>query len=140
MRRSSFKPGHHLALNLTRHPKRWPPTKCIFCGSADKLTAEHLYSRWTRRFVPRTMKKFQRLMATSFRDRSDFALTYIPGDVRDWSVRCVCEKKCNNGWMRRLENSARPIMVPLIQGHRSRVLPAHQRIIATRAAMKGYGR
>src|SRR6266496_3328492 len=135
MRRSSFKPGSHLAINATRHPKRWPPTKCIFCGSADELTEEHLYSRWTRRFVPRDMRQFRRLASTSFFDKSYFSITRKPGDIRDWSVSCVCTA-CNNGWMRRLENRARPIMIPLIMGGRIRLLPQQQKTLAGWAAMK----
>jgi hypothetical protein len=59
-----------------------------------------------------------------------------PGDVRDWQVLCVCAG-CNNGWMRqRVDESARPVMIPLMQGHRIRLSPQQQRAIATWAAMK----
>jgi hypothetical protein len=79
-------------------------TKCIFCGidpartPEGHLTQEHVYSRWIRRFVPRTMKTFKSLRATAYPDHIDFVLIARPGDVRDWQVLCVCSG-CNNGWM-----------------------------------------
>jgi hypothetical protein len=100
------------------------------------LTREHVYSNWTRRFVPRTMKTFRSLRATAHADRTDFVLVNRPGDVRDWQVLCVCAA-CNNGWMRRqIDDRARPIMIPLIKGEPVRLSPDQQRIIATWAAMK----
>jgi len=124
-------------------PKPWKQTtKCIFCGvegaatPQGKLTREHVYSNWTRRFVPRTMKKFRSLRATSFANRTDFVFVQSPGDVRDWQVLCVCEA-CNNGWMRScVDERARHVMIPLITGQRVRLSPIQQQIIATWAAMK----
>jgi hypothetical protein len=74
-------------------PRPWKPTsKCIFCGvdaaqtPEGALTREHVYSNWTRRFVPRTMKNYRSLRATAHLDRTDFVLVKRPGDVRDWQV------------------------------------------------------
>jgi hypothetical protein len=124
-------------------PLPWKQTsKCIFCGvhaaqtPEGALTREHVYSNWTRRFVPRTMKNYRSLRATAHPDRTDFVLVKRPGDVRDWQVPCVCAA-CNNGWMRQqIDNRARPIMIPLIKGQQLRLSPDQQRIVATWAAMK----
>jgi hypothetical protein len=100
------------------------------------LTQEHVYSRWTRRFVPRTLKSYKSLRATSYPDRTDFVFVKRPGDVRNWQVLCVCAG-CNNGWMRqRVDEAARPLLISLIQGHQIRLTPQQQRTIATWAAMK----
>jgi hypothetical protein len=116
--------------------------KCIFCGveasqtPEGALTREHVYSNWTRRFVPRTMTMFRSLRATAHPDRTDFVFVKRPGDVRHWQVLCVCAA-CNNGWMRQqIENRARPIMILLIKGQHVRLSPDQQKIIATWAAMK----
>ena len=124
-------------------PRPWKQTtNCIFCGveasqtPEGALTNEHVYSNWTRRFVPRTTKMFRSLRATAHPDRTDFIFAKRPGDVRDWQVLCVCAA-CNNGWMRQnIDDRARPIMIPLIQGQRVRLSQDQQRIIATWAAMK----
>jgi hypothetical protein len=112
------------------------PTKCVFCGSTGPLTKEHVYSDWTRRFVPRTMKNFKSLRATAHLDRTDFVLVKRPGDVRNWQVKCVCGSICNNGWMRCLDERARPIMIPIITGKSTRINQDQQRILAAWATMK----
>ena len=38
--------------------------------------------------------------------------------------------------MKKIEDQARPIMIPLIVGHESRIYPADQAIIATWAVLK----
>jgi hypothetical protein len=125
-------------------PQPWrQTTKCIFCGIEGvatpqrKLTHEHVYSNWTRRFVPRTLQKFRSLRATTYAgDRTEFVFVNQPGDVRNWQVLCVCEG-CNNGWMRQsVDERARPILIPLITGQQIRLLPAQQKIVAAWAAMK----
>lgn len=124
-------------------PRPWTQTtKCIFCGveasrtPEGTLTKEHVYSNWTRRFVPRTMKTFKSLRATAHPDRTEFVFVKRPGDVRDWQVQCVCAA-CNNGWMRQqVDERARPIMIPLIQGQQVRLSQDQQGIIAAWAAMK----
>ena len=135
-------PRRWAGLDLHR-PRPWKQTtKCIFCGveaartPEGALTREHVYSKWTRRFVPRTLKIFRSLRATAHPDRTDFVFVKRPGDVRDWQVLCVC-KACNNGWMRQqIDDRVRPIMIPLMKGQQVRLSPDQQRIIATWATMK----
>ena len=59
------------------------------------------------------------------------------GTYEDRQIRCVCERTCNNGWMRKaVEDRARPILLPLIKGDLVRITPAQQELIATWATMK----
>jgi hypothetical protein len=61
------------------------------------------------------------------------------GDIHDMQVKCVCgggSNSCNNGWMRRLENSAKPVLVPLMNGEAMRLSIEQQRIVAGWAALK----
>ena len=93
-------------------------------------------SNWTRRFVPRTLKKYKSLRATAHSDHTDFIFVHRPGDIRDWQVLCVCAA-CNNGWMRQqIDEPARSTMIPLIKGQQVRLSRSQQQIIATWAAMK----
>jgi hypothetical protein len=83
------------------------------------------------------MTKYRKLEATVYLDKSDVSYIKRAGDIRDFQVKCVCEKRCNNGWMRRkIENVARPIMIPLITGQDTRLLPNHQAIVARWAVLK----
>jgi len=122
-------------------------TKCIFCGSSGPLTLEHVYSKWTHRFLPpRAMKNYSAMHVNSTVLKSDRTLVIRPGDIRDWQIACVCggsKNTCNNGWMReKIEEIARPIMAPLIEGNgflrgeTTLIHPAQQRIIANWAVLK----
>ncbi len=118
-----------------------PITKCIFCGSPN-LTREHVFSRWTHKFLePRQKARALGHIGRQYPDpsRSHAEIVKLPGQVRDWKVTCVCggtHLTCNNGWMRRIEDSARPILIPLINGDDTRVYPQDQAIIAAWAVLK----
>lgn len=44
-------------------------------------------------------------------------------------LKCVCEKTCNNGWMRKLEDRARPILSPMIKDKSVKLTGAQQRTL-----------
>jgi len=117
-----------------------PPaiTKCIFCGAGPPLTQEHVFSRWTHRYLPKgRIGKYQSVRGVRNPSDSEHHVINRPGDIRDWQIRCVCERTCNNGWMRKaVEDRARPILLPLIKGDSVRITPAQQELIATWATMK----
>lgn len=46
------------------------------------------------------------------------------------------EDSCNNGWMRSIENMAKPIMTDLILGRETRLFPKDHEIVATWAILK----
>jgi hypothetical protein len=110
--------------------------KCIFCGFVGKLTFEHIWSRWTHKYIPRQMRFYQALSAISQPDQTDFKIFRRMGDIIDWKVRCVCEQ-CNNGWMRRdIEEPAMPVVTALIEGRSMRLTPEEQAIVASWATLK----
>jgi hypothetical protein len=111
------------------------PTKCVFCGSPD-VTGEHIFSKWTHKFLsPRGKAKASFEFGRWYHDRSDTTIGKLPGQMRDWKVKCVCGS-CNNGWMRRIENRARPLIIPLIKGDDTRLSPSDQSIIASWCILK----
>ena len=69
----------------------------------------------------------------------DAHLRKLRGNVRDWQIACVCggtHLDCNAGWMKRLEDQARPILIPLIKGERTRLSPSDQATLAAWASLK----
>lgn len=82
------------------------------------------------------MKKYPTLVSTQFHDRSDFQIRKRTGDPRDWQIQCVCGKRCNNGWMRTLDEKAAPLLTPILTGQSVRISPAQQATIAAWAVMK----
>lgn len=101
------------------------------------MTKEHVWPRWSHRYLPKGKKRWFAMRATEHRDRTDFRIRKYAGDPLDWTVKCV-DERCNNGWMRELEDCVRPIMLPLIIGNQSpRFLGAtQQRILSSWIALK----
>jgi hypothetical protein len=58
----------------------------------------------------------------------------ISGDPKSRKLRIVCGK-CNNGWMSELQNTTKPILVPLMQGQQIILSEQRQRLLATWVAM-----
>jgi len=116
-----------------------PTKKCIFCGSPN-LTKEHIFSRWTHRYMPpRAKGRVLSQVGTLYPDKDARRLVKLPGQVRDWQIKCVCggnDSTCNNGWMRKIEDRAKPILVPLIQGKPTRLSEEAQATIASWAVLK----
>ncbi len=126
-------------------PRHGPPVplkplkeikSCIFCGG-QPVNREHVWSHWSHRYLPKGKKKWFAFHGTEYPDRTDIEIVKHPGDPHDWQVACV-DESCNNGWMRELENAARPILIPLIQGDETpRFLGKKERsIIAAWIALK----
>jgi len=99
-------------------------TTCVFCGSSDTLTGEHVLGDWLSKIgldldpVPHGAGWLNRLgrdlgVRPPFRQK----------------VRDVCGG-CNHGWMSRLEGIAQRVLTPLILGQTGRVEAADQGAIA----------
>jgi len=89
--------------------------------------------------APRKRGRVISQVGTVYHDRDERRLVKLPGQVRDWQVKCVCggtHLTCNGGWMRQIEEEAKPILVPLIQGKQKDLAASDQIIIATWAVLK----
>jgi hypothetical protein len=95
---------------------------CLFCG-ARAGSREHLWPDWLNNVLP---------------DYTD--TTYTLGGQRgtqSWSskkpathkIGAVCTD-CNTGWLSRLETAAKPLLTPLITGHKQRLNAEAELIIA----------
>src|SRR5213593_3811716 len=87
--------------------------ECIFCGSSDELTREHIWSDWVRKLVPSDKPEmhFHRFGPIGSEQERSY-----PKRPYRWRLRVVC-KTCNNGWMSRIDDAAKPIAEPMILGH-----------------------
>jgi hypothetical protein len=107
-------------------------TSCVFCG-ATPTNSEDVIPRWLVRFlrlVPPATRRFGR----TFADRTDLggAGAQSVAGIGVGKVRAVCEDACNNGWMKRLEDQAKPILQDLLLKEDPRTLDLEsQEILAT---------
>jgi hypothetical protein len=110
--------------------------KCIFCKSDATVTAEHILSRRFHGIIRQTEKSFRVLRSVEFPTYSEYEQGKFNSDPRHWKIKCVCEKNCNNEWMRRLEERLDLILVSLFTGKEMRIAPSDLADIATWAVMK----
>jgi len=92
---------------------------CIFCGRNDgqahRLSSEDIWPNWLTQFVPRDLESYQSASILVNRDGHEKSERKIDGDPKSRRVKVVC-KKCNNGWMSRLQEKAKDVLLPLIIG------------------------
>jgi hypothetical protein len=89
--------------------------------------------------APRKLGRVTSRIGTVYKDRDELRDTKLPGQVRDWQIRCVCggtHLTCNGGWMRRIEDNTKPVLTKLILGDQIDLHPSEQRLIATWAVLK----
>ena len=114
--------------------KARPPKRCIFCGIKAKLTREHIWADWLKAYIARDMVKHSRAKAIIHKTHTDGGVRYQAGDPRSRRVECVCGP-CNNGWMSRLQEKAKPLLLPLIRGEAATLDLGAQQTIAAWIAM-----
>lgn len=88
---------------------------CVFCG-ATPTNNEDVIPRWLVRFL-RVIPPATRRMGRSFADRTDLgsAKAQAIAGIGVGKVKAVCKDTCNNGWMKRLEDRAKPILQPMMK-------------------------
>lgn len=110
------------------------PNRCIFCGSQYQITKEHVFPVWLRDIFRRGPTDTHTF---GFHDENPItpgASTVArrrsgQGQVGSKKIRKVC-RQCNNGWLSRLEDDARPILYDLVYGNSRQLSPLDQRILS----------
>jgi hypothetical protein len=90
--------------------------KCMFCEKAE-VSDEHLWSEWLHPHLPRFPEnKRVRAVRISARGRI-FPENRQERTGEPWTIisRAVCTS-CNNGWMSRIDEVTKPLMLPLVKG------------------------
>lgn len=122
------------------------PKRCIFCQKKAKLTKEDFFPQWFRELYPAPEEsRNARLNAEVCwyeRDESTGELVVVvapaklarPGDLADQTLRVVCAA-CNNGWMSRLQQAAKPHLMSYIDGKWPPFSRLDRKIISSWATM-----
>jgi hypothetical protein len=89
--------------------------------------------------LPRAKGKTLSYRGMEYPNHIESQIVKMPGQPRDWQIKCVCggtHLTCNGGWMKAIEDKARPILIPLITGRSTRLSYNDQIMIATWATLK----
>jgi hypothetical protein len=104
---------------------------CEFCGRAfgpkRQRSAEHAWAKWIGEVLPVQGEPFRHTVRAASDNR---VLAQWSAREIDAVARRVCAA-CNGGWMSRLEESARPILMPLVLGRGCVITRSNQRTLAT---------
>lgn len=105
------------------------------------MSREHIWSEWTYQFVPKTPNGTHvKFAADTFPHNPRLVESYnsktYQGDVNTIKLNVVCETKCNTGWMSKLEERAKPILIPLLLGEPTVLTKDRQTVLAAWSAMK----
>ena len=118
-----------------RKPK--PPGTCIFCGRTG-LSKEHIWSDWLKELIPRntTHGEWSEGFEYDFEEKKFTGMRPLmemtrQGCMTHCKIRNVCEAHCNNGWMGRAVEAAKPIASNLITGQMCKVDEGGVRSLAT---------
>jgi hypothetical protein len=110
-----------------------PPSRCIFCDGLG-LTKEHMWANWLRSYIPREMEEHRIGSALVWPTESKETVERRTGDPHSRKIRCVC-RACNNGWMSRLQQDAKPYFIPLLTGQSTALHKRAQTLLAGWTAM-----
>jgi hypothetical protein len=100
------------------------------------MSYEHVWGQWILPYVRADMKKHHFYAERINRpgEPNTASATLRAGDPMRSKARVVC-KTCNNGWMSLIQERAKPIMIPLIEGKPTALSHHAQTIVATWCAM-----
>ena len=97
---------------MTKRKKK-PPGKCVFCNSQGSLTKEHIFPDWLAQYFPKSHGFTDHLTKSPSRGIVKGRLNR-PGAVHSKKLRVVCAE-CNNGWMSRMQEDAKPYLLRMAQ-------------------------
>ena len=117
-----------------------PAARCGFCPNPAN-SREHIFPKWLRPYVPKLdhnahMASFTGLVPTlggllEWRKRGKL---HRPGSPYSQRLRVVCIK-CNTGWMAKLQERVKPILVPFLEDQWPDVPPPDHAALAAWATM-----
>jgi hypothetical protein len=129
---------------MTKNPRRAQlkgPKHCIFCdriaGTRDPETDEnismskqHLWPEWMHTPFPKTQNYHYHANTEWTSEGRQRTVTRENGDLKAKKLRIICERNCNNGWIRKLEELTSPYLLPLMRGERIDLSPEQQNGLA----------
>lgn len=110
-----------------------PSNECIFCGGRP-LSKEHVWDNWMKQYIPRDLPTTETYSAIVHQTHKESKAYSQPGDPHSRRLRVVCEP-CNSGWMSRLQERAKPLLIPLIKGDSTTLDLETQHVVSAWAAL-----
>jgi hypothetical protein len=101
------------------------------------MSNEHVWGKWLRPYVRADMKKHHSYAERIHRpgEPNTASTALRAGDpVHNSKVRVVC-KECNSGWLSVIQERAKPILIPIIQGKPATLGAEAQQIVSNWCAM-----
>lgn len=108
------------------------PRSCIFCGG-QPTENEHVWPEWLKRFAGNLPASTHQ--RTLEHEGQEALVNEFPLPPFDLQANIVC-KKCNGGWMSRLEDDAKDLLLPMLRVHGRDLHQGGQKTLATWALMK----
>jgi hypothetical protein len=118
---------------MPKHANLKPPGRCIFCGALG-VTQEHMWANWLRSYIPRELKRHATSVEKVHPRNTEQNIQTRTGDPHSRRIKCVC-RACNNGWMSRLQENAKPFLVPMLEGNAITLRRLGQTTLAAWVAM-----
>lgn len=111
-----------------------PAGKCVFCREQRKLTKSHIWPEWIESILPQKATHHEHIVGqvSTFEPKMDFPALWRKtkeGHVATRRPRNTCYG-CNGGWMRTIEEAAKPLMPSLLLGQQHRLNAAERRALA----------
>lgn len=97
---------------------------CVFCLRPAKMTSEHVWGDWLKSYIPRIANKhtLHRQLIGRLGTRAASTLDIRAGSSPiHSSVRVVCEQ-CNTDWLSKIQQEAKPHLLPLVQGQTNHLI------------------
>ncbi|MDA8208038.1 MAG: hypothetical protein M0Z92_03500 [Actinomycetota bacterium] len=109
---------------------------CIFCGTYENPSGEHLFSDWFNEIFPQDS-------VVSTHSRCDVDNPDSNFGPRTWTAHQIANKEiynvcvtCNTGWMSSIDGSTKPILVRMFGDQRAQITPAEQELLAAWTLLK----
>ena len=109
--------------------------RCIFCGTSENPSGEHLFSDWLNKNFPQDNVSSTHSRIDVDKPESNFE--------REWTARQIANKKiynvcatCNTGWMNSIDGSTKPILVRMFRDQQAQITPAEQELLAAWTLLK----
>lgn len=119
--------------------------KCIFCGSSDKLTREHIFGKWLKSPEQNNPQTEHMSIIRSTPEGLPYDPPKIipgvfnrPGAPGSHQIKIVC-KSCNIGWMGETQERAKPQIEKLVAGQWSLTDIASRSAVTNWALMVAMG-
>lgn len=99
------------------------------------MSKEHMWPDWLRNYVPRKIASWDQQAVTLYRTgEPKHVVRRRTGDPHAAKLRIVCED-CNTGWMSRLQEHAKAVLVPVLESHEFVLYRKDQQLLARWCAM-----